>query len=156
MIEWLDEQQAASYSEPLSHRFGLAPDWLVGQRLLRFGSRRIYIAQQALELPPLTDGTSIEGFGISLLRIHNMAVPKPTFEGAGYLLGFASKNVLALTGVQAKIMRQGEAFSHPGTELTPGFILTHYDGVSFGCAHYRDGTVTSYFPKRYSHYHMVD
>ncbi|WP_119395210.1 hypothetical protein [Salinibius halmophilus] len=158
MINWLTESEALHYSEPLQKRFGMADDWLGEHRLLRFGSRRIYMANRHLQLPEFQDDTEIEGIGISLLRVHSQAVPKPTFEGSAYLLQHASKNVLALTTEEAELARSATPFSladERAESLERGFILMHLHGVSFGCATFKDATVTSYFPKRYSHYNAM-
>lgn len=159
MIQWLSASEEASYAEPLAKRFGLHPQWLAQHRMLKFGVRRIYIANKALVLPNFQDGTDVEGIGISLLRVQHQAVPKPTFEGAAFLLPYAQKNVLEITDQEAPIVRSGETFKLADERiegLERGYLLTHLRGVSFGCVHLRDGEVSSYFPKRYSHYNMVE
>ncbi len=149
-----DEQQ--SYLDPLCRHFAIDPQVFAPYVLIRMAKRSLYLFPKDCPDWQPRGRMSIEGLGISFLRLHNMALAKPSFEACAWLLPHARAHVLQLDQASAQWVRQGAQ-----VPLTPdlraqlpdyrSLLLCHWQGISFGSLHWNGEQLQSFFPKRYGH-----
>lgn len=152
--------EQAQYLDPLIQHYGLPMDTFADLSLVAFASRRLYLCYRHIQLPSWHPQLATEGLGMSFLRIQHHVVPRPTFEGAAWLLPKASRHVLALDQASAKALRANQPLTLPPAlqaqiQLERGMVLTHYQGISFGCAHWNGSQLQGFFPRRYGHIDML-
>jgi NOL1/NOP2/fmu family ribosome biogenesis protein len=137
----VDPEREAHIWQLLYSQFGIPK--LVGYRFLKSGRKRIRLISDAAfmllsELPYTgTTGLYIGEYSPTAFRL--------SMDGAQLLGGYATKQIVHLTELQAETWLRGESVNYEDDRR--GYVIVTHNSTILGCGSLSYGTLRSYVPK---------